>query len=448
MTTTSIPLVHFPSAGPLGVLKKFRSNPAALFEEMKTLDAPLVKFRIAHKKLIYVTEFETAREVMRLSKLYQKSLPSAIGKLLGNGLVFAEGEEWSQQRRILSPAFHHRAIQGYINIMYGRAKDMVDKLQGQDSMAWVDMSAVFHEIAIQVVRDCLFGTHNDATELAVVLDGTLFLLEHAMNIRKNPLSPPLWFPSPGNLKAANYQKEIERVVLNAIEEKRTAATRDHTMLEMMLWERDQETEGTLKYQNIIDQVKIFFVAGTDTSANTLTWAFYELARHPEVLAEVMEEVDRVLDGKPIQMEDVPKLRKLKNVVHETLRLYPATWISSRKPIQEVTLANVTIPASTTLILSPYMILRDPELWENPNEFRPDRFEEFDEMPQAFIPFLMGPRKCIGDQFAMTEVMVSLATFIQHFTWELPKGYLAEVNFSATLSVKGAMDAKLKPRNMS
>ncbi|MEL6534166.1 MAG: cytochrome P450 [Bacteroidota bacterium] len=435
-----------PSDNFLGVVGRFQKNPIEVFEQMEAKNEPLVQFRLAHKTPYYVAGFEVLQELMRQWKLYQKSQSNMTQTLLGNGLVFAEGEEWSAQRRIMSPAFHRRAIQGYIQIMRGRALSKVEELKQKSAKGIAsNMGDTFHEIAIQIVRDCLFGTHNDQSELDVVLEGTLYMLNHTVKVRKNPLMPGLWAPTPANRKALRYHKAIERVVLNAIEEKRTSTDKSTTMLEMMFWGRDSESEFTLSYQNIIDQVKIFFVAGTDTSANTLTWAFYLLGKHPDVLAEVYEELDEVLGGEPITLDTLPQLRKLRNVIYETLRLYPATWINARKPTEDVVLGGYHIPANSSLVFSPYMMLRKAEFWANPHSFQPDRFDKVNELPPHYIPFLAGPRKCIGDQFAMTEMQVVLGTLLQHFTWRLPDNFEAEMGFGSTLGVKNAMLAQLSIR---
>lgn len=435
-----------PSDNILGVVGRFQANPVEVFGQMEELKEPLVQFRLAHKTPYYVASFEALQEMMRHWKLYQKSQSEMTQTLLGNGLVFAEGEEWSTQRRIMSPAFHRKAIEGYIQIMRGRALAKIDELtqKANDGKA-INMGDVFHEIAIQIVRDCLFGTHNDQQELDVVLEGTLYMLNHTVKVRKNPLMPGLWAPTPANRKALRYHKAIERVVLNAIEEKRTSAEKSATMLEMMLWGRDSESESTLSYQNIIDQVKIFFVAGTDTSANTLTWAFYLLSKHPEVLEELYAELDAVVGQHPVTMEVIPQLHKLRNVIHETLRLYPATWINARKPTEDVVLGGFHIPAFSSLVFSPYMMLRKAEFWIDPDEFRPSRFDGVTNLPAHYMPFLAGPRKCIGDQFAMTEMQVVLGTLLQHFSWQLPDNFEAEIAFGSTLGMKNAMLAKLSPR---
>ena len=441
--TKMLPIL--PDDNLLGVVGRFQKNPPEVFRQMEKLGNPLVQFRLAHKKPVYVSSPEVLAEITRHWKLYQKGSTDLTKTLLGNGLVFSEEETWSTQRKILSPAFHRSAIKSYVDIMRGRALGKIEQLKeaSQAGMS-VDMAKTFHEIAIEIVRDCLFGTHNAPEQLAVVLKGTLFLLKHVVKIRKNPLMPPLWVPTPSHLRAKQYHKEIEAVVLHAIEEKRKTVEKGHTMLELMLWGRDEDTDASLSYQDIIDQVKIFFVAGTDTSANTLAWGFYLLGKHPEVFAKLRQEIQTQIGDKPVSFEDIPNLTYQKNVVNEVLRLYPPTWINSRKPTEDVTLAGYTISKGTGLVFSPLMMQRNPEYWEAPNEFRPERFAQMETLPPSFTPFLAGPRKCIGDQFALTEIMVVLTTIIQHFHWEFPASFEMPPAYDATLGMAKPLTTTLKP----
>ena len=431
-------LAQLPDDNMLGVVGRFQKNPVAVFEQMEGMGAPLVRFRLAHKKPIYVASLEALREMMRYWQVYQKNTSETTRTLLGNGLVFAEGEEWATQRRIISPAFHRQAISSYVDIM---REHTLERMQVQQR-GLVDMSRVFHEIAIRVVRDTLFGTQNDAVELQRVLDGTLYMLNHIVKQRKNPLSPPLWMPTPANRKALKYHREIERVVRKAMEEKQMGHGGGTSMLEMMLSARDEESAQGLSQANIIDQVKIFFVAGTDTSSNTLAWAFYLLQKHPEVEHRLREEIATVLGTEAVGMDDLPKLPYLRAVIQETLRMYPATWINARQPNKDVILEGIALPKGTSLVFSPYTLHRKPELWEAPDTFRPERFVGMETLPVHYMPFLAGPRRCIGDQFAMTEMMVILATLIQHFRWEFPAGFEAQPAWGSTLGMAAPLMTNL------
>jgi cytochrome P450 len=432
--------------GLLGALKRFLGEPLSFFEEARAHDSPFVKLRLAHRTYYYVSDYEVLESMLKDWRTFQKGGGKSARKTLGNGLVFAEDEDWTRQRRIMAPAFHHKALLSYEKIIQEHAQRKLNEWrEEQVKNGKANLTRGFFEVAIRILRDTLFGTHANEQELRKVLDGVDVLLQHLIDQEKNPLLPPLWVPTPRNLRSQRCVRDIQEVVLSSIREREQAQDGQITFIDMMMHGRDKKSGEGLSDDNIIDQVKIFFVAGTETSSNTMTFAAYLLAKHPVIMEKLQWEVDQQLKGKPMGMKDLGSLPFLNQVVKETLRLYPATWLNSRVNVRDADLGGYAFKAGSQFMFSIYQMQRDPKAWPEPERFLPSRWASVDERKAHFMPFSAGPRKCIGDQFALAEISLMLASLLQQFRWELPADFVGEVSPSATLQLKPDLCLRLEER---
>jgi cytochrome P450 len=218
---------------------------------------------------------------------------------------------------------------------------------------------------------------------------------------------------------------------------------------MLLEARDQETGEGMGDAQLRDEAMTLLIAGNETTAVALSWAWYLLSRHLEINNRLQEELDAVLGGRAPTFEDLPLLPYTTAVLKEAMRLYPPAWIFSRRPIEDDEIGGYRVPAGTTVLISPYVTHRNPEYWEEPETFNPERFEEEPSAGRpefAYLPFGGGPRKCIGDRFALVEGVLILAAVAQRYNLRLVQGHKVAPEPLVTLRPKGGIQVFLEERD--
>jgi cytochrome P450 len=237
------------------------------------------------------------------------------------------------------------------------------------------------------------------------------------------------------------------VIRDLVQRRRVSAEKPHDLLQLLLDSRD-EAGGQLDDQEMLDEVKTFFAAGHFTTAACLNWTFYLLATHPEIRARAVEEVDRVLGDAPMDETRIDGLELLHRIIEESLRLFPPSWIVSRMVAEEGEIGGYRIPKGEQLMISSYVVHRDPKLWEDAERFDPDRFlPERAPKPSQFIyfPFGGGPRVCIGSNFAMMEMQTVVATILRRYDFTLARDYQIGLDPGLSLRPKGGLPVRFTRR---
>lgn len=364
-----------------------------------------------------LTEPEFARYVLQENnRNYVKSFGYEILQLfLGEGLLTSESDFWLRQRRLSQPAFHRRRLANLVRFMSEEAAHM--------GAAWkkmaahgdtVEMLPEMMEVTMKIVARALFSTNVDA-HIPVISFNLERLNKFAMRRIKSPIRQPMWFPSLRNLVFRQTTLEIDEVMYGIFDERRRSDTQHDDLLEMLMEARDEETGEQMNDRQLRDECMTIFVAGHETTATAMTWLWKALAEHPEVFAKLQEELNTVLGGRTPEFEDIPKLKYTRMIVDETLRLYPPAWIIGRKNLAHDTIGGYDIPPDTNVLLLPYLIHRRPDLWERPEDFWPERWETeaVKKLPRmGYFPFGGGPRLCIGNNFALMEMVILTATLAQ------------------------------------
>jgi cytochrome P450 len=246
-------------------------------------------------------------------------------------------------------------------------------------------------------------------------------LEHRM---VNLVCAPLFVPTPRNLRFRRAMRTFDDIVYGIIDERRqTPATAGGDLLSLLLTVRDPETGQAMTDREVRDQVLTFIGAGHETTAVALAWTFAMLGQHPEVHAAVRAEAAAVLGDRTPTAADVPALALTQRVIRETMRLYPPVYAVARDVAQTDEIAGFTIPRKSTVIVSPYLTQRHPEVWPEPDKFDPDRFTPEQSAGRArfaYFPFLGGPHQCIGEHFAMIEMTLVVAMIVRRFRVELAR----------------------------
>ncbi|MBV9846950.1 MAG: cytochrome P450 [Kutzneria sp.] len=369
----------------------------------------VVKVYLGPLPTYFVTSPELVHRVLvndggsfRKGMMFDKFVP-----YLGNGLLLSNGTFHLRQRRLMQPAFHRERIAGYAKTMVRAVSELVSPWRSGEVRA-VDKD--MQGIAVSIVGETLFSTEVGQRATVEARRSIPIVIKQGM---VRALSPSFVerLPIPGNRRFDEAIERMRSMVLDVVSEWRSEGADRGDLLSMLLLARDEETGEHMTDDQICDEVLSLFTGAVETTALALAWAFHEIARHPEVEQRLHAELDRVLSGRLITFDDLPKLTFTQQVVNEVLRMYPV-WILMRRATAEVQLAGERIPAGSEVTVSPHALHFDSRFYDNPHRFDPDRWqlERVRQLPKgAFIPFGAGNRQCIGNSFAQTEILIVLAT---------------------------------------
>ncbi|KAL6762817.1 cytochrome P450 [Haematococcus lacustris] len=418
-------LQHLPVAG---YLLELRKDPAGFYlrvqEECMKQGLEAARTDLGPISLTYLYSQRHVQHVLQDSRgLYTKSDVDrrALGLLIGNGLLLNEGEPHRQRRRIMMPCFTAERLDGFVRDMVDVANESVRRLQAlqqQQPQQQEGQQGQGHGTSWQVQQ-----ASGDGVGAAVVVDIHAEALRCALSIIGR-----CGFSSDIGDSASEIGKALEECLSFAggamqaggTAPLRQAGQQQRDLLDMLLLARNEDGSA-LGDSELRDEVMTMVTAGHETSANVLAWAMYQLALHPEAVHHAVAEVHAVCGPGPeaVQPHHLPKLRYLEAVLQETLRLHPPVWAFDRQAAQQDELpGGVQIVQGSYILLSPYALHRQPDLFPEPDAFKPERFLEGGSaaaLPRfQYIPFGGGGRSCIGSTFAMYEMKVLLATWLQAF----------------------------------
>jgi cytochrome P450 len=318
-----------------------------------------------------------------------------IGFLLGNGLIVSEGEFWKNQRRMIQPAFHDKAVGALINVISAANIELLEKwTDAARERESVNITSDISHMVLKVVLISIFGDDYDqvAPHFSILAD------EPARNLEFAQKFTPL-------------RKIVSGVAAQRRKQNRTATD----MLGMLMAARDLKGQAMPDGQ-LVHEIITLIVAGHETTATTLNWTWYLLSRSAEVEEKLSSELNVVPGGGSPEIADLAKFVYTRQVIEEALRLYPALWLMTRAAINNDQLGDYFVPAGTEIYISPYLIQRHPAYWQAPDCFNPDRFGPDvlrTRHPMTMIPFSAGPRKCIGESLARMEMQIHLMTIAKH-----------------------------------
>lgn len=346
----------------------------------------------------------------------------------GNSVIITEGEEWLRQRRMVQPAFHPRRFERYASCMVERARQRLDRwLKVIDTSGGIDtdidreMTALTLEIIAKTLFDADISAEASDLGRAVEILSTIAVKE-----MESFGTLPDWLPLPQKRRKRWAVRRLDQTVRRFIRERRESGLDRGDLLSMLLSAVDEEGDGgRFTDEQARDQCMTLLLGGHDTTAAGLIWLFDGLARRPEVASRVHRELDAVLAGREPTADDLPRLDYTERVIKETLRLYPpAVGLFMRQALADVEIAGYTLPRHSLVQLFPYVCQRDPRWFPDPERFDPDRFlpERQRALPPfAYFPFGGGPRVCVGNTFAMMEMMMVAATLLQRVRVEPAPG---------------------------
>ena len=376
----------------------------------------IVHFTFGPQHVYLVNHPDLIHDVLvRYGRSFQKGRALQRTKIvLGEGLLTSEGELHKRQRRLAQPAFHRQRIGAYAAVMTGYATRSRERLrEGEPFDMHREMMALTLAIAGKTLCDA--DVESEAAVIGEALAHVIALFPRFVL----PFAGLLhWLPLPSTRRFERARTRLDAVVYRMIEDRRRSGQDRGDLLSMLLMARDEEGDGAhMSDVQLRDEVMTLFLAGHETTANALSWTWYLLARNPGAEARFHEEVDAVLGGRPPAFEDLPRLRYTEMVLAESMRLYPPAWGLGRRSRRDQVLGGVAIPEGALVLVSPYLVHRDPRFFPEPLRFDPQRFttESRAARPRfAYFPFGGGARQCIGEPFAWMEGVLVLATLAQRW----------------------------------
>lgn len=444
--TTSPP--GFPPGPPawkgIANLRALRADAPSFLRRLSADYGGVARFYVGHFPVTFVSDPDAVRHVLQDNhKNYNKQTRgfAVLRELLGNGLLTSEGSFWLRQRRLAQPAFHRQRLSGFAQMMSDAATDLSTDWAKRGDTPF-ELTADMMKLTLIIVSRALFGT--DLGTHAHVIDQAFSeTLEYAKDRITALVMLPRWVPTPGNVKANAALSALDGVVYGVIEKRRRDQAVHHDLLAMLMEAKDEDTGEQMSDRQLRDEVMTLMLAGHETSANALSWTFALLSKNPEARAKLEAEV-RALGAKPVGFEDLPKLQYTRAVLDEALRLYPPAWSFSRSPESDDVLNGYRVQKGSIVLMSSYVTHHNEALYPAPFAFQPERFLHEKEKAQprfAYYPFGGGPRLCIGNNFALMEMALVLATLTQQFRVELEPGQQLVTDALITLRPKGGLRAR-------
>lgn len=409
----------------LAHLRAIRRDPLGFLQAMTRVYGPVVQFPIPSPATYLVSDPAAVRRVLvDRSRFYDKETVQyrSLSLVTGEGLLTTSGDIWRRQRRMVQPAFHRASLEAVVGHAARATEELIARWGDTSRGAVIDVDEAMMRVALETVAASLFGTDlsSDADRLALA---TLEALDVVVSSAQVPVRLPSWTPSQRRLRRATRELDdaVHRMVQRRLAEAGPPDRSDRDGLAgppdlLGLLVEALDGDEPIPLREVRDELVAFMVAGHETTASALTWALWLLAGDARAQQLAIDEVSEVLGDRQIRVEDLPRLTYLRAVIDEAMRLYPPVWLVTRRAMEPDVLAGREIPAESLVIMTPYLAQRDPAAWVDPKRFDPGRFlgEQRGGAAHdaAYWPFGLGPRMCVGKDFAYLEATAVLASLLQ------------------------------------
>ncbi|MEO6002224.1 MAG: cytochrome P450 [Opitutus sp.] len=440
-----------PPATPiLGHARAFRQDPSQFLLDVARTHGPVVRLRVGTQSYHLISDPALVAEVLleRASNYVRDTRSSrGIRLVTGESLLTAEGDTWRRHRRLAQPIFHQQRLKQMAEVMAEAAATTLARWeQAADAGTLLDLGSEMSRLTFTAVGRCLFGV--DLGDRAHEVEAAFpVLLEELFHRAQHPATFPIWLPFPRHQRFKAALAKIDRIVAAIIAARRRQDEPGTDLLGLLLSARD-ETGAGLTDLELRNQVVTFLLAGHETTASTVTWALALLATHPDQQRAVAEEVDRCANTSTGVADQAMRLTRVRAVLQETMRLYPAIWVAERRVVTDDTLGGFSIPANSSVIVSPFVNHRLESYWPEPENFDPERFLRGEAPSLArdgYFPFGAGPHACIGQHFAMLEATVILATLCRRFHVHLDERPMPLPNGGITLRPNATIQVRIERR---
>jgi cytochrome P450 len=432
----------------IGIGLTFLRDPLGTLEQLAREYGDIVRLKIGKQNRLLLNRPDLIEQVtvIQQAKFHKSAVTKLVTeRLLGQGLLISEGDFWRRQRRLAQPAFQRTRINSY-------AGTMVECAEAR-AAGWRDgeVRDIAHEmmsLTLDIAVRTLFGTRlpDEARKVGEALG---FLMRYTIRKARSPISIPGTWPTPRNKRAIRETQFLDSLIYGIIDERKAEAdpTKHNDLLAMLMNAMDEDGSQMTPKQ-LRDEAMTLFLAGHETTAITLAWTWYLLSENPAAAARLFTELRDVLGGRAPDVNDLVRLPYLLAVVNEVLRLYPAAYILARTSIAPFGIAGYEFPENTTVLMSQWVMHRDKRYFDDPQAFRPERWLDGleDKLPRGvYFPFGDGPRRCIGQNFALMETALATAVVAQKFSFKLVPGHPVVPEPLVTLRPKHGIRMEIRKR---
>lgn len=442
---TDAPLA--PNARPFfGHMKQFTADTLKYLLELRAY-GDIVRIKFGPFSFVLVNHPDYARQVLVTeAKSFDKSIvtKNALSDTAGKGLFTNDGEAWKRQRKLVQPAFHTQRIAAYADTMVTYANALGDTWQAGQG---IDIEHEMTTLTMRIVTKTLFDV--DLSDDTDDIGATVTEVFEITNRRFNRLMAiPRWLPTRENRTMKVAVAKLDSIVHRFIDEWRKTGVDKGDLLSMLLLAMDDDDGSGMSDRQVRDEALTLFVAGHETTANTLIWVWYLLSQHPEIEARLHAELESVLGARQATFADLDKLVYTEMVIKEAMRLYPPAYLVTRDANEDIQIGGYDIPRGLPVGVNIYGMHHDARFFPDPERFDPERFSAENEkhiQKYAYVPFGAGPRVCIGNSFAMMEAKLIVATLARRFTLSHAPNHIAEPTRVFTMRPKYGMEMIAHPR---
>lgn len=429
----------------IGHYRSFRKDPPRFLLKVAREFGDVAYFKLGVQQVFLVSDPDLVRDVLitqqhsfRKSRLLQRAKV-----LLGEGLLTSEAPLHTRQRRLVQPSFHRQRLHGYAETMIACTARAREQWAAGETR---DMLVEMNRLTLAIVAKTLFNAdvENQSKEIGEALTAILHLFEIVM-MPFSELIEKLPVPSVRRFQRAKVR--LDETIYGIINDRRRSGEDHGDLLSMLLLSQDEEGTGEMSDEQVRDEALTIFLAGHETTANALTWTWYLLSQNPECEARFRSELQEVLGGRLPTPEDYPRLRYTEMVFAESLRLYPPAWTIGRMAKTPVRIGDYDLDTSTIVLMSPYVVQRDPRFYSEPERFDPERWTPEGKAARpkfSFFPFGGGARVCVGEHFAWMEGVLLMATIGQRWRFRLAPDQRIDHRALITLRPRYGMRMEVQP----
>jgi cytochrome P450 len=373
--------------------------------------------RVLRRHVFVCNSPETVRAafVDRAEALHRKSPQQrhALAPLVGDGLIASDGAVWRERRRLVAPLTHTARIAAFAPVMTEVAEEWQARWSTLPEGAPLDVLEEMARMAAEIISRSVFGRRLGAQAAPVVEAFTAYQARVGQSALGAMLGLPDWVPQPQGLAARRAAWRVHRVLDALVADAQADAAGDTSLLGAL---------AGMPARALRNEAATLFLAGHETTANTLAWAWYLLSQAPWAAQRVQAEAAAALGGRAAGFDDLPKLPYTRAVIDETLRLYPPIPVLAREASAPLDICGHAVPKGSLVLVVPWLLHRNPRLWDRPDHFQPERFLAGAPRRYSYLPFSIGPRVCTGQAFALAESVMCLATLAQGFRLALEPGH--------------------------
>jgi len=407
----------------------------------------MTRIRLGHHRVYLANHPDLVEEVLvAKSRHFIKHFALRLNpEILGKGLLTSEGDFWLRQRRLIQPAFVRSRLAAYGPAMVAAADRVLDEWQpGEARDVAKEMARITLDIAAKTLFDA--DAHGSAGEVSGALQ--YMLDSYLVRFNRFLLPVPTWLPTPRNIAVRRARLRLDAIIYGYIRRRRQCGEDKGDLLSILLHARDEGDGTGMTDRQVRDEAMTLFLAGHETTALALSWTWYLLATNPEAEQRLMAELRQTLAGRTPTVADLPQLRYAEAIVMESMRLRPPIYAFGREALDDCEIGGFHVPKKATILMSQWVVQRDPRWWSEPEKFQPERWldDRVHDIPKyAYFPFGGGPRLCIGNTFAMMETVLVLATIAQRFRFTVAAGHPVVPQATFTLRPLHGIPAIITPR---